>query len=212
MTGIDLPGEQEGMVHALRAWGPFSTQSIPIGQEIAVTPIQIATAFSVFCNEGELVRPRIVRGVIAADGTTIADKSQPIVVRRVLEPATAQRFRMEALVETVTHGTGQKTCALPEHQAFGKTGTAQIARRGGHGYLKGAYCANFVGGAPAGRPRAAVVVTMYHPRGDQYYGSAVAGPAFKEIMAETLAYLQVPAEFGPDGAPRPGADAGSSGD
>lgn len=195
ITGVGLPGEHTGMVQDFSRWNPsYSPQSIPIGQEIAITPIQIVTAFSVFCNGGVLLRPRIVRGVIGPDGATLADYSRLIAVRRVLEEATAEMFRQRALVETVTDGTG-KSAKLDEYQVFGKTGTAQVARPGGHGYLPGKYVGSFVGGAPSDNPRAVVLVSIYKPSKQGYYGGTVAAPAVKEILAETLAYMQVPPEL-----------------
>jgi cell division protein FtsI/penicillin-binding protein 2 len=195
ITGVGLPGEHTGMVQDFSRWNPsFSPQSIPIGQEIAITPIQIVTAFSVFCNGGVLLRPRVVRGIIGPDGATLADYSRPIAVRRVLEEATAEMFRQRALVETVTDGTG-KSAKLDEYQVFGKTGTAQVARPGGHGYLPGKYVGSFVGGAPSDNPRAVVLVSIYKPSKEGYYGGTVAAPAVKEILAETLVYMQVPPEL-----------------
>jgi cell division protein FtsI/penicillin-binding protein 2 len=195
ITGVGLPGEHTGMVQDFSRWNPsFSPQSIPIGQEIAITPIQIATGFSVFCNGGVLLRPRIVRGIIGPNGETLADFSRPIAVRRVLSEQTTEMFRKQALVETVTEGTG-KSAKLDEYQVFGKTGTAQVARPGGHGYLPGKYVGSFVGGAPSDNPRAVVLVSIYKPSKEGYYGGTVAAPAVKEILAETLAYMQVPPEL-----------------
>lgn len=201
-TGIGLPGEHTGLVLQLSRWNPsFSPQSIPIGQEIAVTPLQVVTAFSVFCNGGKLMRPRIVRGVIAADGQTLSDNSCPVEVRQVLKPETARRFRLEALAETVISGTG-KQAAVPGYQVFGKTGTAQVAAPKGRGYISGAYVASFVGGAPAEDPRIVVLVSLYRPAGGKYYGGTIAAPVVKEIIAQTLAYMQVPPET-PEVAERP---------
>jgi cell division protein FtsI/penicillin-binding protein 2 len=206
VTGIGLPGEHTGLVQDFSRWNPsFSPQSIPIGQEIAVTPIQVVTAFSVFCNGGVLLRPRIVRGIIGPDGTTIADYSRPIAIRRVLDEQTAESFRLRALVETVTDGTG-KSAKLDEYQVFGKTGTAQVARAGGHGYQPGKYVGSFIGGAPSDNPRAVVLVSIYKPSKEGYYGGVVAAPAVREILGETLAYMQVPPELAADTqANRPGA-------
>ena len=198
VTGIGLPGEHAGLLNNLADWTSFSTQSIPIGQEIAVTPIQIVSAFSVFCNGGVLLQPRIVRGVIGPDGTPLADYSRPVPVRRVLDEEVAEMFRRRALVETVTSGTG-KPAALAEYQVFGKTGTAQVARTDGRGYEPEQYVGSFIGGAPSDDPRVVVLVSIYRPSKDGYYGSVVAAPAVKEILAETLAYMQVPPELRDDG-------------
>lgn len=202
ITGVGLPGEHTGLVQDFSRWNAsFSPQSIPIGQEIAITPIQIVTAFSVFCNGGVLMRPRIVRGLIGPDGETLVDNSRPIAIRRVLSEQTATMFRKEALVETVTEGTG-KTAKLDEYQVFGKTGTAQIAKPGGHGYLPGKYVGSFVGGAPSDHPRVVVLMSIYKPSKEGYYGGTVAAPAVKEIIADVLAYMQVPPELTVDSGAR----------
>ncbi len=192
-TGIGLPGEHPGQVNRFANWTSFSTQSIPIGQEIGVTALQIVTAFGVFCNGGLLMQPRIVRGVIGPAGDTVADYSQPVVVRRVLDEPVAEMFRQTALVETVRDGTGRKA-QLDGYQVFGKTGTAQVARLGGGGYLPDVYMSSFVGGAPSDQPRVVALVSLYNPSGVSYYGGTVAAPAVKTILAQTLEYMHVPHE------------------
>ncbi len=194
-TGIELPGEHTGLVQDFARWTSFSCESVPIGQEVAITALQIATGFSVFANGGILYRPRIVRGVIGPDGEPILDNSRPIPIRRVLSRETVERFREEALVEVVMSkiGTG-KRAQIPNYRVFGKTGTAQIAHGGGGGYMAGKYMGSFVGGAPADKPRAVVVVSLCAPSGGQYYGGTVSAPAVGEILADTMAYMQVPPE------------------
>lgn len=201
-TGIHLPGESPGIVRPLESWNPrYSPQSIPIGQEVSVTQIQLLTAFSTVCNGGKLMQPRIVRGIIGVDGQTLEDRSEPIVIRQVLSPATAEAFRLRALVETVREGTG-KQAALDDYQVFGKTGTAQIARRDGRGYEPNAYVGSFLGGAPASWPRVAVLVSVYRPTKEGYYGGVVAAPVVKEIIAEVLDYMRVPPEIQDADRPR----------
>lgn len=192
-TGIELPGEHGGLVHTLNNWTSYSLQSVPIGQEIGVTPIQLVTAFSVFCNGGILYRPRVTRGVISASGETLEDRSNPIVVRQVMSPEAATTFRLKALVEAVNEGTG-KTARLADYQVFGKTGTAQVARSDGRGYIPRAYVGSFLGGAPAGDPRVVVLVSIFRPSSGKYYGGTVAAPTVAAIIADTLEYMQVPRE------------------
>jgi cell division protein FtsI/penicillin-binding protein 2 len=194
-TGIELPGEHTGIVQDFSRWTNYSCQSVPIGQEVSVTALQIATAFSVFANGGILFRPRIVRGILGPDGEPILDNSRPIPVRRVLSRETAERFREEALIEVVMSkiGTG-KRAQIPNYRVFGKTGTAQIARKGGGGYMPGKYTGSFVGGAPGDKPRVVAVVSLSAPSSGRYYGGTVSAPAVGEILADTLAYMQVPPE------------------
>ena len=197
-TGIQLPGEHPGLVLPLSTWTRYSMQSVSFGQEVAVTPLQMLTAFSVLCNGGLLYRPRIVRGVVAADGQVLADFTQPEPRRRVLDPDTVAVFRREALVPVVSpEGTGRHAI-LPDYQAFGKTATAQIALPGGRGYENGAYMSSFVCGAPADNPQAAVLVSVCRPMGRSYYGGTVAAPAAAAILADTLAYLHVPPRHAQD--------------
>lgn len=191
-TGIGLPGEEAGQLNDLSRWTSFSTQSVPIGQEISVTAIQLVTAFNVFCTDGVLLRPRIVRGIVGPDGRPLWDNSNPIPIRRVLEADAARKFRLQSLVQTVVSGTG-KTAAIPDYQVFGKTGTAQIAdpRRG---YVDHMFTASFVCGAPAGEPRLACVVSVYKPTGPQHYGGQVSAPVAGKILADTLKYMHIPTE------------------
>ena len=197
-TGVRLPGEHAGLLQQLEAWTAYSTQSVPIGQEIAVTPLQIASAFTVFCNDGVLFRPRIVRGLVGPDGATVADYSRPVAIRRVLEADTVREFRTRALVETVNHGTGTRA-QLDKWQVFGKTGTAQVGRPDGRGYIPRAYVGSFVAGAPASDPRLTVLVTIFRPDGGRaYYGGTVAAPAAAAILADALEYMHVPPDRDPE--------------
>lgn len=192
-TGVTLPGEHDGLVQDFARWGSFSTTSIPIGQEIAITPLQLAAAFSVFCNGGLLHRPRIVRGILGPDGRVVEDLSHPIATRRVISEQTARDVRLKSLVEVVNSGTG-KQAAIVDYQVFGKTGTAQIANPNGRGYLPGKYMGSFIGGAPSDYPRAVAVVSLFKPSGGKYYGGTVSAPAVADILADTLKYMQVPPE------------------
>ncbi len=193
-TGITLPGEHDGLVNDFASWGKMTSQSVPMGYEVAVTPLQMVTALSAIANDGVLYRPRIVRGVIGANAEPVWDNSRPIPVRRVLDASVARRFRLDALVEVVRSGTG-KRAAITGYQVFGKTGTAKLAAPGG-GYLQGAYVGSFIGGAPAHAPRATVVVSIYRPGGASYYGGTLAAPIAGAMLADTLDYMEVPRDPG----------------
>ncbi len=199
-TGLPLPGEHDGIVHDLQHWTSYSTHSIPMGQELSVTPIQVAAAFAVFANDGVLYRPRIVRGILGRGGEVVEDWSQPVPIRRVLDPEAARRFRRRALVEVVSSGTG-KQAALPGYQAFGKTGTAQVARADGRGYIPSTYTGSFVGGAPATEPAVVALVSIRTTHSRMYYGGSVAAPAVAAILADALAYLRVPQELSAEHGP-----------
>ena len=193
-TGIDLAGEDPGIVRPFSKWNDFSVTSIPMGQEIACTPIQAARSFAVFANGGLLVQPHIIRAVLAADGQVVSDFSDPPALGRVIPEEIADLMKRQILTSVVRRGTGTGA-ALTSHQVFGKTGTAQIARKGGGGYEKNAYVGGFVGAAPMNDPQLVVYVAIRRPnRSKGYYGGTVAAPAAREIFAHALAYLQVPGE------------------
>jgi cell division protein FtsI/penicillin-binding protein 2 len=165
-----------------------------MGQEIAVTPIQLMTAFSSIINGGHLLKPRVVAAVVGDDGEIIEDRTEPVERRQVLDPAIAREMT-EILTSVVTSGTG-KACKLSHWQALGKTGTAQIPRinQGRRGYEQGAYLGSFIGAAPASDPQVAVLIMVRHPKKNGYYGSQVALPGVKEVLEFTLNYLNVPFE------------------
>lgn len=147
-----------------------------------------------FCNDGVLVRPRIVRGVVDAVGRPEYDLSRPIAIRRVMSADAARSFRKDVLAQTVATGTG-KAARLLDWQAFGKTGTAQIASADGRGYIDRAYAGSFIGGAPLGHPKFCCLVTIYWPvAGRGYYGGTVAAPVVGAILADVLKHLNVPSE------------------
>ncbi|MHC4716205.1 MAG: peptidoglycan D,D-transpeptidase FtsI family protein [Planctomycetota bacterium] len=189
-TGVDLPGECPGTLVPTSRWTPYATRRMPFGQgPVAVTALQLATAFSAIANGGVLMRPRIVDRVFDADGGEV-HRTRPQRIRRVLSRAVADEFRREVLVHVVERGTGRK-CRLDRWQVFGKTGTAQIGTR--EGYPERAYTATFVAGAPATRPELVCVISVYWPDyAKGHTGGSVAAPAVREVLRRSLAYLAVP--------------------
>ncbi|MFH1418586.1 MAG: penicillin-binding protein 2 [Planctomycetota bacterium] len=191
-TGIDLDGEDAGIMRPEHRWNTFSTTSIPMGQEIGVTALQMVRAFCALANGGRLVQPYVIRAVVAADGNVISDFSQPPPAAQILDPTVANIMKERILAAVVDKGTGTKA-KLAGYQVFGKTGTAQIARQGGGGYERNAYVSSFIGAAPLHDPQLVVLVSVRRPdRSLGYYGGTVAAPAVRAILAHSLAYLQVP--------------------
>ncbi len=187
-TGIDLGGESAGIVRPLEKWDGYSLRRVPFGQEISATTLQMAMAYSALVNGGVLLRPRLVARVTTSDGRLLA-RSKPVSRGRLLSPEVSAQTR-RVLRSVVEDGTG-KACRLDRWTSLGKTGTAQVAGRGG--YLPGAYTASFVGAAPAERPALVVVVSVYRPDPSTgYYGGAVAAPVVREVLRRSLAYLGVP--------------------
>ena len=187
-TGIELTGESGGIVRPLKKWDGYSMRRVPFGQEISATALQLAMAFSAIANGGEMLRPRLIDKVTDSDGTIVFE-SQKQVIRRVLSPVTAAQTR-RVLGEVVNRGTG-RMCKLDGWSSFGKTGTAQIPGPGG--YAENAYTGTFVGGAPVEKPALICVISIYWPVSSKgYYGSVVAAPYVKRVLAESLKYLDVP--------------------
>ncbi len=189
-TGIDLPGEISGLAKDYRLWSGMSLASMSIGQEIGVTPIQMAAAYSAIANGGTLLRPTIVAEVRDRAGRPDRTmKTVPAPVGQVASPQTCAVLQ-KILQKVVESGTGQK--AKPAgYTAAGKTGTAQkIDQRTGK-YSRDDYVSSFVGFAPASSPRLVILVMVDSPVG-VVWGGSVAAPVFRAVAEQSLAYLQVP--------------------
>jgi cell division protein FtsI/penicillin-binding protein 2 len=184
-TGIKLPGEEGGLFRPVDQWSKISIGAISIGQEIAVTPLQMIQAAAAIANQGYLVRPRIVHQVLTPDGDVVY---KPEVERqRILRPQTA--IAMKRIMATViSEGTG-RTASLNGYSAAGKTGTAQKIVDGV--YSKSKYVASFIGFAPIDQPALIGLIVIDEPRGIPY-GGHVAGPAFKQLMERSLIHLRIP--------------------
>jgi cell division protein FtsI/penicillin-binding protein 2 len=181
VTGIDFPGESPGIVLPPDKWSGSTIGNVPIGQGIAVTPVQMASAYAAIANRGVWSRPHLVDHVAAG--------GRPSLFRRrlVSKPVAAELMTM--LKDVVAEGTGTYA-AMPGYQVAGKTGTAQKPDSHG-GYATGRYVASFVGIVPASRPRLVVLVTVDEPHG-AIFGGVVAAPAFQQIARFDLQYLEVP--------------------
>jgi cell division protein FtsI (penicillin-binding protein 3) len=180
-TGIDFPGETQGIVPPLERWSGSTIGTLPIGHGIAVTPVQMAAAYATVANEGVWLRPHVVAKV----GST---QRPAYAARRVLSPHVARQV-MAMMRDVVVEGTGQEA-ALPGYQVAGKTGTAAKPDASG-GYSKTDYVASFVGVVPATNPRLVVLVTVDEPRG-AIWGGTIAAPAFADIARFALQYLEIP--------------------
>lgn len=187
-TGIDLPGEAEGIIVPQSRAMQIDLATMAFGQANAVTAIQMTTAVAAVANDGKLMQPHLVRQVIDKDGQVIK-QVEPKTVRQVISSETAREL-CEILEGEVTNGTG-KNAFMPGYRAAGKTGTAQKISPTG-GYLSNEYVASFIGFAPADDPRLVCMVVVDAPQGYPYYGGWVAAPVFKAIMEDSLRYLDVP--------------------
>ena len=185
-TGVDFPGESPGIVLPPDKWSGSTIGNVPIGQGIAVTPVQMAAAYAAIANRGVWSRPHLVDHVAGGGRPSLNH-------RRLVAPRIAKQLMM-MLKDVVAEGTGMYA-AMPGYQVAGKTGTAQKPDASG-GYATGRYVASFVGIVPASRPRFVILVTVDEPRG-AIWGGVVAAPAFQQIARFDLQYLEVP----PDAAP-----------
>jgi cell division protein FtsI (penicillin-binding protein 3) len=185
-TGLDFPGESEGLVPGPAAWTGTSIGSTPIGQDDAVTAQQILDAYNAVANGGVFVSPRLLRGTVSPSGTVTAAPPSP--TRRVINPTTNAQL-VSMLEGVVTSGTGTEA-AIDGYTVAGKTGTAQIPDPNHLGYIPGAYVGSFAGFAPAEDPVLSAVVVLDHPT--PIYGGAVAAPVFSTIMAYALHHYGVP--------------------
>jgi cell division protein FtsI/penicillin-binding protein 2 len=185
-TGIEVPGELDGQMHPLDKWTSYSTGSIPMGQELAATPLQVVAAHAAIANGGRYLSPHLVLGV---DGP--ASVQPAIVSRDVLSQETAQWLITEPMVDVITRGTGQKA-KLKGYSVFGKTGTAQKLDLTNGGYTHSKHIGSFVCGAPANDPQAVVLVSVDEPsRGPSHFGGIVAAPPAADILRMTLERLGV---------------------
>jgi cell division protein FtsI/penicillin-binding protein 2 len=200
-SGINLPGELSGLLRPLNEWNGYSTGSIPMGQELAVTPLQLITAHAALANGGRLITPRILRGVQGqrqtADSALFASTDKPgmsipaTIVTPTVQPDIAKWIVEVPLTEVVKRGTGTKA-QLDAYTVFGKTGTAQKMNPEGGGYSDTLHTASFICGAPAHDPRVLVLVVVDEPQsGRTHYGGVIAAPPAKQILNRTLLHLGV---------------------
>lgn len=191
-TGVDLPGEESGILHPLNRWSGWSITRIPFGHEVSVTALQMVRAYCILANGGSVVRPHIVRAVVDRNGKITQYKQPGSGAGYILKPEVAQWMVRDALTAVVNEGTG-KPAALKNCQVWGKTGTANIPLPTG-GYDTSNYISSFIGGAPSDKPAVVVLVSIIRPNrtlGKGYSGGRVAAPVAKEILENTLPYLGV---------------------
>jgi cell division protein FtsI (penicillin-binding protein 3) len=185
-TGVELNGETPGLLRPPARWHKTSIGSIPIGQEIGTTPVQVASAFGAIANDGLRVAPHLVREVRDEHGRTVR-RTEPKATR-VVSAETARALR--TMLESVTVKGTAKAARLEGYTAAGKTGTAQKIDPRTRAYSKSKYVASFVGFAPVEAPAVVIIVVLDEPSGS-YYGGTVAAPVFREIAEQVLPYLDV---------------------
>ncbi|MCH8551329.1 MAG: penicillin-binding protein 2 [Natronospirillum sp.] len=172
--GVGFPGEATGSLPNYSRWADVQVATQSYGYGMTATPLQLAQAYSAIANDGVMVPPRLLQQSIQSPPTRVMPQSVMTDVRRMLEAAMQDG------------GTGTRA-RMPLFSAAGKTGTAHTV--GLAGYDEDAYRGVFVGYAPADNPELVVSVVINNPRGEEYFGGAVAGPVFSEVMQAALAHI-----------------------
>jgi len=185
-TGIELPGETNGLLRPVARWQKSSMGSLAIGQEIGVTPMQMVAAFGALANDGVRVAPHLVREFRDAEGNVVK-RAQP-ETHRVVSEQTARTLR--PMLESVTVKGTAKLARVDGYSAAGKTGTAQKIDPRTRSYSHTKHVASFVGFAPVDHPTLVIAVVIDEPIG-AYHGGDVAAPVFREIAETVLPYLNV---------------------
>ena len=190
-TGIELPGEINGVIRPPRSWSKISITRIPMGHEIGVTPLQMTVAMATIANGGKLITPRIVKSITGSDGKTVTSLS-PVVLRQVISPQTASQIG-DALRGVVSDRGTAAAAAVPGFTIAGKTGTAQKVDPKG-GYEHGKYVVSFIGYLPAEHPELVGLVVLddaQTTKPELNYGGLIAGPIFSRIAEKAAQYLDL---------------------
>lgn len=178
-SDVEIAGEEEGLMRTPEEWLGISKANVAIGQGLAVTPLQLATAIGAIANGGELIKPYIISEVTNASGTII-HQGRKRVRSAVLGEDTCKWLR-QAMYKTVETGTG-KAARVKNIPLAGKTGTAQIASKGS--YVKGQYVSSFIGFWPYDKPEYVLFIALGEPSGKKYYGGEIAAPVFKAVLED----------------------------
>jgi cell division protein FtsI (penicillin-binding protein 3) len=190
-TGVELPGEITGTIRPPQNWSKISITRIPMGHEVAVTPLQMTLAMATIANGGKLITPRVVKSITTTEGKTVSEFS-PSVVRQVILPETARQIG-NALRGVVSDRGTAAAAAVPGFVIAGKTGTAQKVDPHG-GYEKGKYVVSFIGFLPADHPEFVGLVLLDDAKTSKpelNYGGLVAGPIFSRIADKAARYLDL---------------------
>jgi len=196
-TTLDFPGESAGLLPKLEDWSGTSIATVPIGQGVSVTALQMLVAYNSIANGGVQVSPTLVKRVV--DGEGKAHEVRPPAPRRVVSEATA-RTVVPMLTEVVADGTGT-AAAVPGYSVAGKTGTAQKVREDGTGYKDGSYIATFAGFLPADAPRLSVIVVLDEPT--PIFGGLVSAPLFSQLAGFGARLMRIPPDAGATRATSP---------
>jgi cell division protein FtsI (penicillin-binding protein 3) len=198
-TGLEFPGESQGLLATPAQWEPTDYVSLPIGQVDAVNALEVLDAYNTVANGGVFVAPKLVQATVSPTGTLT--KTAPSPTHEAISlPVNAELTNM--LEQVVVGGTGT-SATVPGYTVAGKTGTAQIPTAGHDSYIPGAYMATFVGFAPASNPTLSMIVVLNRPT--PIFGGTVAAPVFSQIMSYALHRYDIPTTPGATAGTGPGA-------
>ena len=187
-TGIELPGEGDGILYNPDDMSKLDVATMSIGQGIAVTPLQMVRAFGALSNGGAMMKPHIIKSYSNSQGDVTSTTETSVVGQPV--PAETAKTIVDILEKEVSEGGGTK--AMVEGYHFGgKTGTAQKLDTKHGGYLDGQYIASFIGFGPVEDPKFVVLVVIDDPQKGSYYGSQIVAPVFKDIVSQLVRYYQM---------------------
>ncbi|MFA5043625.1 MAG: penicillin-binding protein 2 [Kiritimatiellia bacterium] len=186
-TGIELPGEEGGLLWPVSKWTSISPTRIAIGHEVAVTALQMLGVLCAIANDGVRMKPYIVQQVVDADGSVLYQQA-PVIVNQPIRPDTARLMKSLLVRVTEEGGTGARA-RVEGYNVGGKTGTAQKPVAGG--YSDKLNMSSFMGFIPAEDPQLAIIVVLDEPNSDVRTGGYVAGPVFKEIAEQSVRYLDI---------------------
>ena len=188
LTGIELPGEEAGLLYNPEEMVASDVATMAIGQSVAVTPLQLITAFCAIANDGILLKPHIIKNIKNANGTTYSE-TKVEEVRRALESAPDKT--LVGLLEQVVATGGGRKATVRGYRVAGKTGTAQKVNDDGTGYSEGKYIASFCGFGPVEHPQVALLVVIDEPFGDSFYGGQIAAPVAGRMLSQIFRYLRI---------------------
>ena len=187
-TGIELPGEGDGILYNPDDMSKLDVATMSIGQGIAVTPLQMVRAFGALSNGGAMMKPHIIKSYSNSQGDVTSTTETSVVGQPV--PAETAKTIVDILEKEVSEGGGTKAMVEGYHFA-GKTGTAQKLDTKHGGYLDGQYIASFIGFGPVEDPKFVVLVVIDDPQKGSYYGSQIVAPVFKDIVSQLVRYYQM---------------------
>jgi cell division protein FtsI (penicillin-binding protein 3) len=198
-TGLEFPGESQGLLATPAQWEPTDYVSLPIGQVDAVNALEVLDAYNTIANGGVFVAPKLVQATVSPTG--ILTKTRPSATHEAISPSVNAELT-NMLEQVVVGGTGT-SATVPGYTVAGKTGTAQIPTAGHDSYIPGAYMATFVGFAPAANPTLSMIVVLNRPT--PIFGGTVAAPVFSQIMSYALHRYDIPTTPGATAGTGPGA-------